>query len=155
MTAEVFLPVAAHLWRGLMATLWVSLLSTLLASAAGIALGVLAQSRQRWLAWPVRWYVEVFRGVPSLLTLLFVFFALPQAGLATSPVAASVIGLGLWGSAGVSEIARGALASIPAQQSEGARALGMGALEATVHVVLPRVFAPKTLSPRSVCAGVT
>jgi len=69
-------------------------------------------------------------GVPSLMILLFVFFALPQIGLRTGPLTAAVIGLGLWGGANIGEVFRGALNSIPHRQEQGALALGLSAKRA-------------------------
>ena len=138
MNGDWYWPVAQHLGRGLLVTLWVSGLSVVFATLLGVLLGLCSQSRRRWVTIPVRCYVELFRGVPSLLTLLFVFFALPQFGLPTGAIAASVVGLGLWAAAGIAEMARGALVSVSPRQAQGARALGMGALQALLHVTLPQ-----------------
>ncbi|WAJ29397.1 amino acid ABC transporter permease [Antarcticirhabdus aurantiaca] len=131
-------PVVAHLGRGLLVTLWISLLSVVVATVVGIAVGSLATSPKPALRAVVRGYVTLFRGIPSLLILLCVFFALPQIGLATGPLTASVIGLGLWGSANIAEAARGALFSISPHQGEAARALGMSARATLRDVLLPQ-----------------
>lgn len=138
MSNGVAWPVALHLASGLGVTLEVALFSTLLATVLGVVLGALSQSGRPGVSRPVRAYVEVFRGVPSLLTLLFVFFVLPQAGITTSPLTAASLGLGLWGAAGVAEIARGALASIHPHQMQAGRALGLSARRAMLHVLLPQ-----------------
>lgn len=131
-------PVAAHLGRGLLVTLWISLLSVVVATVIGVAVGALSTSAWRFLRGFVRVYVDIFRGIPSLLILLYVFFALPQIGISTGPLTASVIGLGLWGSANIAEAVRGALSSIPAKQTEAARALGMNARQTLQYVLLPQ-----------------
>lgn len=131
-------PVAAHLGRGLLVTLWISLLSVVVATVIGVAVGALSTSARRFLRGFVRVYVDIFRGIPSLLILLYVFFALPQIGISTGPLTASVIGLGLWGSANIAEAVRGALSSIPAKQTEAARALGMNARQTLQYVLLPQ-----------------
>lgn len=138
MSGGIALPVVWHLAGGLWVTLEVSLMSVALATTLGVGLGVLSQSSRPGVPTLVRVYVEVFRGVPSLLTLLFVFFALPQIGISTTPLAAAALGLGLWGAAGIAEIARGALVSIHAHQWQASRALGMSSGQATLHVLLPQ-----------------
>lgn len=138
MNSQLAWPVGSYLAQGLITTLWISLLSVLLATALGVALAALSRSPRWWVAALVRFYVEIFRGVPSLMILLFVFFALPQLGLRTSPTMASVLGLGLWGAANVGEVARGALDSIPTRQEQGARALGMNRVQALLWVILPQ-----------------
>lgn len=138
MTEGIALPIARHLASGLVVTIEVSLMSVALATTLGVALGVFSQSSRAGVPLTVRTYIEVFRGVPSLLTLLFVFFALPQIGISTTPLAAAALGLGLWGAAGVAEIARGALMSIHAHQLQAGRALGMSAGQAMLHVIIPQ-----------------
>ncbi|MCP3465481.1 amino acid ABC transporter permease [Bradyrhizobium sp. CCGUVB23] len=133
-------PVAAYLGQGLLITLWISLLTVVLATILGLLIAALSQSTLTIARLIGRIYVDVFRGVPSLMILLFVFFALPQIGLRTGPLTAAVIGLGLWGGSNIGEVFRGALSSIPHRQEQGARALGLTATEALVFVILPQAF---------------
>jgi polar amino acid transport system permease protein len=93
-----------------------------------------------WVKFVVQVYIDFFRGVPSLITLLFVFFALPHVGISTGPITASVLGLALWGGANIAETARGALKSISFRQTEAARALGMGKVDALVFAVMPQAL---------------
>lgn len=133
-------PVLAHLARGTVVTLWISLLSLTFATLVGLLVGSLSVSHNRIIAGLVRVYVELFRGVPSLLILLYVFFALPHIGIETSPIVASMLGLGLWGSANIAEVARGAIGSISRHQTVAARALGMNGLQTLLFVVLPQAL---------------
>jgi len=57
----------------------------------GIFFGLLRISRLRWLRWPAIVYVEVFRGTPILVQVLFIFYGLPQ--LLGSPINALVAGI--------------------------------------------------------------
>ncbi|MCP3474850.1 amino acid ABC transporter permease [Bradyrhizobium sp. CCGUVB1N3] len=133
-------PIVVYLGQGLLITLWISLLTVVLATMLGLVIAALSQSTLTSARLIGRIYVDVFRGVPSLMILLFVFFALPQIGLRTGPLTAAVIGLGLWGGANIGEVFRGALNSIPHRQEQGARALGLSATEALVFVILPQAF---------------
>jgi polar amino acid transport system permease protein len=137
---ELIAPVAAHLATGLAVTLWVSLLTTLFATAIGVSVGAASNSAHAGVKLAVRVYIDVFRGVPSLMTLLFVFFALPHAGISTGPITASVLGLALWGGANIAETARGALQSISSHQTEAARALGMSRVQALLFAVTPQAI---------------
>lgn len=129
-------PVASHMLSGLYVTLWVSLLTTLLATVIGVFIGALSASTRTWVQVVVRLYIDIFRGVPSLITLLFVFFALPHVGISTGPITASVLGLAVWGGANIAETARGALKSISIRQTEAARALGLSKVQALVFAVM-------------------
>lgn len=133
-------PVASHMQSGLYVTLWVSLLTTVVATVIGVFVGALSASTTPWVKVLVRLYIDIFRGVPSLITLLFVFFALPQIGISTGPITASVVGLALWGGANIAETARGALKSISSRQTEAARALGMSKVDALVFAVMPQAI---------------
>jgi len=132
------LPVASHMLSGLYVTLWVSLLTTALATLIGVFIGALSSSAKRWVQVLLRLYIDIFRGVPSLITLLFVFFALPHLGVTTGPITASVLGLAVWGGANIAEVARGALSSISVRQTEAARALGLSKLQALLFAVMPQ-----------------
>ena len=76
----------------------------------------------------IRCYIEVFRGLPILVTVFIVYFGLPSVSptLEFGPLTATAIALILWGSAQVAEATRGAVQSIPHEQHEAAAALGFG-----------------------------
>lgn len=130
--------VLAYLGQGLLMTLWISALTVSFSTVVGVVVGGMSSSSRTIPRAVARIYVEIFRGVPSLLTLLFVFFALPHIGVKTSPIAASTIGLGLWGAANIAETVRGAINSISSKQTLSARALGMSPMQAFVYVIFPQ-----------------
>ena len=91
----------------------------------------------------LRLYVEVWRGLPILVTIFLVYYALPTTPFIHHRFGAftgAAIGLGLWGSAQVAEATRGAVQSIPQEQHEAAAALGFGWLGRHVSVVLPQAL---------------
>jgi len=89
-----------------------------------------------------RGYVEVFRGLPILVTVFMVYFGLPSINseLEFSPLTATAIALILWGSAQVAEATRGAVQSIPREQHEAAAALGFGWVGRHRSVILPQAL---------------
>ncbi len=137
---ELFVPLAVYLLKGFGITLLISLLSVALATPLGLILGALTQSHSSVVSYAARGYIEALRGIPSLITLLFVFFALPRIGIETSPIAASILGLGLWSAANIGEAARGALSSIASGQTVASRALGMNQMQTIVWVIFPQAF---------------
>lgn len=90
----------------------------------------------------IRLYIEVWRGLPIIVTLFLIFYLAPSLSpqLTFSTVAAGVIGLTLWGSAQVAEATRGAVRSIPREQHEAASALGFGWVGRHAFVVLPQAL---------------
>jgi len=96
--------------------------------------------------WPtralIRAYVEIWRGLPLIVTILMVYFVGPDyiPGFEPRAIYAAAIGLSLWGSAQVAEATRGAVQSIPRQQHEAAAALGFGWVGRHAYVILPQAL---------------
>ena len=86
-------------------------------------------------------YIFVFRGVPLLVQLLFIYYFLPRIGLPNvSPTAAAVTGLSLAAGAYMAEILRGGFLGIPPGQLEAARMLGLGGLQTLVRIQVPQAL---------------
>jgi polar amino acid transport system permease protein len=132
-------PVARYvLETGLPETLRLAVTAVAASTIVGVALGTLLTLRL--VRVPVRLYVEVWRGLPILVTVFLVYFALPSLGLRFGAFTAAAIGLTLWGSAQVAEATRGAVQSIPREQHDAASALGFSWLGRHRRVILPQAF---------------
>lgn len=129
-----------QMYRGFTTTFALAGVSVILSTVIGSILGVLVTLPFLPLRGAIRLYVEVWRGLPLIVTLFFIFFALPILGLLFSSFIAATIGLTLWGSANVAEAVRGAVQSIPRAQSEGAAALGMNWVQSRVFIIFPQAF---------------
>jgi polar amino acid transport system permease protein len=128
--------------EGLAGTLRIAAIALVGSTVIGITLGTLLTIR----FWPsralIRAYIEVWRGLPILVTIFIIFFALPAVNdrLEFGPLTAAAIGLILWGSAQVAETTRGAVQSIPREQHEAAAALGFGWVGRHAFVILPQAL---------------
>jgi polar amino acid transport system permease protein len=94
-------------------------------------------------------YVDVFRGIPTILLVYLVGFGIPAlrlTGLPTDPVVLGGIALGLSYSAYVTEVYRAGIRSVHRGQRDAALAVGLTEVQAMRHVILPqairRVTAP-------------
>ena len=127
---------------GLPATLRVSAISVVGATVVGIVLGTLLTLDAAVARILTRGYVEIFRGLPILVTVFMVYFGLPTINpeLEFGPLTATAIALILWGSAQVAEATRGAVQSIPREQHEAAAALGFGWAGRHRSVILPQAL---------------
>jgi polar amino acid transport system permease protein len=88
-------------------------------------------------------YIELFRGLPALLTIIIMAFAVPIAFKWRPPgglIGAGLIALILVTSAYTAEIIRAGIVAVPKGQHEAARSLGMTQMETTVSVILPQAF---------------
>jgi polar amino acid transport system permease protein len=138
-----FRPVAEYMLReGLPETLRLAAISVTASLIVGILLGTLITIRFQPLQWLIRLYIEVWRGIPILVTVLFIYW-LPayQVGpfhIQLNAYMSAALALSLWGSAQVAEAARGAVESIPREQHEAAAALGFGWLGRHRFVIVPQ-----------------
>jgi His/Glu/Gln/Arg/opine family amino acid ABC transporter permease subunit len=136
-------PVARYiLEEGLPGTLRVSAFALVGSVLIGIFLGTLMTIRLLPLQAAIRFYIEVFRGLPILVTVFIVYFGLGEIStqLEFGALTAASIALTLWGSAQVAEATRGAVQSIPREQHEAAAALGFGWVGRHRSVVLPQAL---------------
>jgi polar amino acid transport system permease protein len=140
-----FRPVAEYMLReGLPETIRLSVISVTASLVVGILLGTLMTIRFRPTQWLIRLYVEVWRGLPILVTVLFIYW-LPGYDIGSHHVQlnaymSAALALSLWGSAQVAEATRGALQSIPKEQHEAASALGFGWVGRETFVILPQAL---------------
>lgn len=152
-------PFGYWILQGIKNTILVSSLAWIIALVLGIILGVLRTSRwwiPRVLATA---YVEFFRNTPLLVQLFFWYFAVPQV-LPAGPIRdavntmqietpllsinyeflASLIGLGIYTSARVSETVRAGIESIPKLQVEAAVSTGLSWPQVYRYVLVPIGF---------------
>jgi His/Glu/Gln/Arg/opine family amino acid ABC transporter permease subunit len=138
--------VAAYMAHGLAVTAVLSAVGVAASIVLGTVLGVLQTARVAPVRGLVRLYVELWRGLPIVITLFFIFFALPAVRVNVSALTSAAVGLALWGSANAAEIVRGAILSIPRTQLDAAYALGLSWRQAMVHVILAQAVR-RTIPP--------
>ncbi len=128
--------------EGLPGTLKIAAIALAGSTLIGITLGTLLTIKFLPLRGVIRSYIEIWRGLPILVTIFIIYFALPSASdtLRFDPFTAAAIGLTLWGSAQVAEATRGAVQSIPREQHEAASALGFGWGGRHSFVILPQAL---------------
>ncbi len=135
---EIIWRAAPLLAQGLWMTARLCAAVVLLGLVGGLFVALATLSRSRWLRWPAILYVDVFRALPPLVLLVFVYSGLPFAGVELSPFVAVVLAFLLNNSAYYGEVYRAGLLSVPRGQREAAVATGLGPTQALVHVVLPQ-----------------
>jgi polar amino acid transport system permease protein len=128
--------------EGLVNTLKIAAIALVGSTLVGITLGTLLTIKFLPLRAVIRLYIEIWRGLPILVTIFIMFFALPAVSLSLrfDALTAGAIALILWGSAQVAETTRGAVQSIPREQHEAAAALGFGWAGRHVFVIMPQAL---------------
>jgi arginine/lysine/histidine/glutamine transport system substrate-binding and permease protein len=126
--------------RGVWMTAVMAGLSLLLGLPFGLGLALARVQRKTFLSAPAAVYVEVMRGTPLLVQILFVYFVLPSVGVNLPAYASGILALTLNAAAYISEVIRAGIVSIDAGQMEAARALGMSYWQAMRRIILPQTF---------------
>jgi polar amino acid transport system permease protein len=133
--------IASHgiLLSGLLRTVYLSILAIVASTVLGAFVGFLRAARIPVVNVVLRLYVELFRGSPLLVQLLFIYFGAAYIGISgVSTLIGAFIGLTLYEGAIASEIFRAGVEAVPKAQREAARVLGLGRWTTSVHVVLPQ-----------------
>ncbi|RVU71342.1 MULTISPECIES: amino acid ABC transporter permease [Lactobacillus] len=130
------------LLQGLWVTIYVSLISIALSFIVGLFLGLIRYMdiKKFRISAIVGFIIDLIRNLPLLLIIFFTYFGLPQLGIVTNPVTASIIALVIFEGAMLAEIVRSGISSIDPGQMEGARSNGMTFGQAMFHVVLPQAL---------------
>ncbi len=126
------------LLAGLGMTALISVLVIPLGLIAGVGLALLSTVRHGLVRWPLRAYVDFFRALPPLVLLIFLYAALPFAGIELGAFGCVAIGFFLNTGAYYGEVLRAGIESIPPGQTEAARSTGLSAPQAMIYVVLPQ-----------------
>lgn len=131
----------AILTEGLRNTLLIAGLAIVFGVVAGILLAMPLLSERRLVRLPARLYVDVFRGLPAIVTVSLVGVGLPAAGIrpfGRDPLGYAVLAIGLISAAYSAEIFRSGIQAVAVGQLHAARSLGMSYLTAMRVVVIPQ-----------------
>jgi glutamate transport system permease protein len=136
---------AEDVWRsmivtGLGATLRAAVVAAPLALVLGLLLAMWRTTKVAWLRAPATAVIELFRGLPVLLMMLFGLL-----GFGWDAFASVVFGLTVYNMAIIAEILRAGLASLPKGQTEAAYAIGLSRWQTLLLVQLPQ--AVRTMLP--------
>ena len=126
---------------GIWLTVGLSSVSIFFSILLGLFIALPGLSTNSFLRGFNRIYVEIFRSIPVLVLILWVYYGLPVVlGISLSPFMAGIVALALSDSAFEAEIFRGGIQSIDRGQTEAADALGFGYTQKMWHIVLPQAI---------------
>ncbi|MDQ3404119.1 MAG: amino acid ABC transporter permease [Actinomycetota bacterium] len=106
----------------------------------GTLLAVTRLTATRSYRWAVVGFIELFRGIPVVITIFFAARVLPEFGVDLSNLWFLVIGLTAYNSVIIAEIVRAGVNSLPRGQGEAAQSLGMRRSQVLGTVLLPQAF---------------
>ena len=152
------------LLEGFAVNLQIAAIAMVLSLICGLALALLRLSRLRGVSVPAGLWVDVWRNLPLIFIILYLFLALPESwretyedvapgffpeALESGRVLAALLALVLYNSAVLAEIMRAGIQSLERGQREAALALGLSYRQSMRFVVLPqglRRMVPATVS---------
>jgi polar amino acid transport system permease protein len=127
------------IWQGLGVTVFYTVITVIAGLAIGLAAGILRTTAPRWVAIPLRGYIEVFRCTPLLVQLVWVYYALPVLiGVDMSATTACFLTLSLYAGSFYAEIFRGGIEAIDRGQWEAGQAIGMQQGRIFRRIILPQ-----------------
>ncbi|TDD32456.1 amino acid ABC transporter permease [Nonomuraea terrae] len=128
-----------YIFPGLLGTLRAAAVASVLALVFGAVFGLARLSDHRWIRVPAGVVVEVFRAIPLLLLIFFIFYLAPAvAGPGDYTFMAVVVGLMLYNGSVLAEVVRAGVLSVAKGQSEAAYAIGMRKNQVMRLVLLPQ-----------------
>jgi His/Glu/Gln/Arg/opine family amino acid ABC transporter permease subunit len=160
---DLYRQVLQTLSQGIGITIFVTLVAFAMASGLGLLLAVGSLSRSVVLRQMARFYIEIVRGVPILVLLLYVAFVIAPgmvvawnwatAWLGVEPIRTrdfpllwrAILALAIGYSAFIAEVFRAGLQSVDRGQIEAANALGLSPWLRFRLVVFPQAF--RTILP--------
>jgi len=126
---------------GLSGTVKLFAISCIAGLIGGLVIGILRYSKNRWMSYPARLYVEVFRNTPVLVQIIWFFFAMPVViGVEISAFMAAFLGITLNTAAFSAEVFRGGIQSIEREQWEAGKAIGMNYGTTMRRIILPQAL---------------
>lgn len=130
-----------YLLKGVPYTLMISFGGLAIGFLIGILFGLMRISPTAWLRVPAIAYIEVFRGTPVLVQVLFIFYGLPQLlGTPIDALTAGIAAIAVNSGAYISEVVRGGVQSIERGQREAGVSLGLTRAQTFRYIIWPQGF---------------
>ena len=128
----------ALLAEGCVSTLKVAIVALVLALLVGSVLAIGLMAQRQAIRSAVKAWIELFRGLPLLLLIFFLFLGAPALGIDISTFWALTGGLVLYNSAVIAEIIRAGIVALPKGQAEAGLAIGLRHGDVLRVILLPQ-----------------
>jgi len=136
---EPYWKILEFLPDGILQTFQVTVLSIVFATLVGLLAGIGRISRIRFINRAATVYVEVVRGIPLLVQLFYIYYALGKI-VQVPRITAAVVAMTICYGAYMAEIFRAGIQAVPRGQMEAALALGLTRGQALRRIILPQTI---------------
>jgi His/Glu/Gln/Arg/opine family amino acid ABC transporter permease subunit len=137
---EIAIANLGPLFGGLLLTIELTVSTIVLSLVLALFVALAGMSRFAPLRWLVKAYIEIIRGTPLLLQLVYIYYVLPEIGIRLGSFTAGVVALTLNYSAYLAEVYRSGIQAVPKGQHDAAAALGMTGLLSMRRIILPQAI---------------
>jgi len=125
---------------GLLVTLRIAAAAVALSLVTGTLMALARLSGLPLIRRPAALYIDVVRGIPVFLIIIFTFFGLGRLRIQTSVAWSVTIALTIYATALIAEIVRAGILAVPRGQVDAARGLGLSHVQTSRYVVFPQAF---------------
>ena len=136
---EPYLDILKFIPDGILVTFKVSVGAILLALVIGLITGLGRLSGNRLINGIASLYVEVVRGIPLLVQIFYIYYALGRI-VKVPDILSAIVAMAFCYGAYMGEVFRAGIQSIPKGQMEAARSHGLSHRQAMRYVILPQAF---------------
>lgn len=131
---------APLLLHGVAITLLLTVSAAIIATLLGFVFAAAQLFGGRVLRIIVETYLYIVRGVPLLVLLFAMYYALPYAGINVDPVSGGALVIGLYFAAFMADVFRGAVLVVPKGQWEAGRSIGLRTPRILTDIVIPQAL---------------
>ncbi|MDT2847974.1 amino acid ABC transporter permease [Vagococcus carniphilus] len=125
---------------GLKVTLIASITALIFSLMIGTLMAIFQVSRNKWIKRIGNGYVNLFRNLPLLIVVMFLFVVLPLYGIKMDGITAGTVGLTLYTSAFIADTVRAGIEGIPKGQMEAGISSGLTHIQVMWYIILPQAF---------------
>ncbi len=137
----MFVKYRSYYFTGIKITLLLSFGALVIGTTLGSLLSLARLSKNKFLQFIARVYIEVVRGTPMMVQISLVYFgSYVLLGIDIDGFVAALIAVALNSTAYVAEIIRSGIQSIDKGQTEASRSLGLSSSQTMRHIILPQAI---------------
>lgn len=141
MFMDYIIGVTPYLIKGIQLTFIITVIGVFIGFIIGTFAGMGRLAKNKFVFWISTIYVEVIRGTPILVQILFLYFGVSDLlNLDLDKISASIIAIAINAGAYVAEIVRGGIQAIDKGQTEAGRSVGLTSAQTMRYIVWPQAF---------------
>ena len=137
---DFMIEILPRVLRASLVTLEISFLSLSFSILLGLAFSMVALTSGKFVNILIRCFVEFTRGVPQLVQISIIYFALPYIGIYFDEFWTGVVALSFIGAGYTIEIFRNAVLNVDRGQHEAGKILGLTKYQTLIYILYPQII---------------